>query len=330
MGFLPDWKVTPESFDYLNPVALSRYSVAGHPGWTQVVSVIVNTVFSQLSFSDISESGTDDYDFSLNVVVANLENDVIDNDAVAIARVVLAALDEKYPGRISEIEEKPFLENQSKPPRIDPENREPDRTPSEPETPTELDGVPILPRPSRLPVDRLSEVPAAPPTPISDSPETPKIPAKPSGDGIQVPVKNRPNRDRLEDLKNEDESNETSSERDSENTDRPVDEDVPEEAEGKNEDEPAKQVPSIIDYTLLENAIFNALSRSFELTLSNPPIIRTRPADLEELTDSDIKGEMKSQMQNIIDVVDDFRFGDSQSVVKSPSIISTPFESEES
>ncbi len=326
MGYIDTFPLRPEDFDFLNPIALSEFPVSGYPGWRQAANSIVNTVFSQLSFADIREEAYTEYETALQAIRTGLEEDTIENDAVDFAKAIFAYLNLKYPGRISDTQgETPLEGGERRPEPIIGE--EPIETTPSPLTPsTAPERLPELPSPVREP----SPAPVEPVEPVGRTPSpAPTEPRQPQDSGGNGGARN-------EGIEFNSGSSETLTEPlpgEEQGGDSGLDdtegngEDGEDTGEGGDNEEPKESDGKIsIDYTALENAIFNALYRWSNILASNPPTILTKPADTATITDEDIREEMKAQVENLRSLASDMNEQASETITSKPFSISVPSE----
>lgn len=278
----------PQRFQYLNPMVFGEYNAAGDIGWNSAIAQILSYYQGQEPFQDAL---LDFGELAGDIIEAwkeNLVQELVQNDAIELAELVLQTLILVTGEQVEGVE--PIVPPEEPEPLPEPEPEEP--TP-EPDTTREPFPPVVEPRAPQSPPDRGDQPEPSVPPEEPTEPDRPDRPAPPrrqpspsapvtplfSAPVLPVPRQPAPQEPRP--------AVPESGEEPEEPTPR-----EPAEPESGESPAPGDQEPVPagieIDYGALENAIYNALRRWYDLVLSNPPTITVQtdtppdvnPADL--------------------------------------------------
>lgn len=286
----------PVRFQYLNPLVFGEYSTHNDTGWIPAISQILSYYQGQKPFQDalldFGELGND----ILEAWKENLVQELVDNDAVQLAELVLQTLILVTGEQVDGVEPLIPPENPQDLPEPEPEKPAPDSpedrepfppviSPRSPQPPGTRDTQPTVPEEPGQPQEPSRE-PQQPPTRRNppSSPGIPGIPTFPTPSLPRVPVPEVPREPVPEDTQEPEESPSR-------------DEPEPQNGDGTGDDtEEPVQGKIEIDYGALEQAIFNALKRWYDVILGNPPTITVQTETPPEVPVADLIPEIMKQV----------------------------------
>ena len=260
----------PARFGYLDPLVFGEYNAAGNIGWGTAINNILAYYQGQAPFQDaildFSELGQD----ILEAWKENLAQELADNSATELAELVLQTLilvtGEQVEGvepLIPPEEPEPLPDVEPEEPTPEPEpTREPFPpvvVPREPGTSPERRDQPEPPEPPEPPI--VPDRPARPSPPIRQPAPRVIVPPVPLPPVLPLPRQPVPQEPRPPVPESPEQPSPESPVRE------PLEEPVSVEGTGDPESPP---INVSIDYGALENAIYNALRRFYDLVLGNP------------------------------------------------------------
>lgn len=286
----------PQRFQYLNPLVFGEFNTAGDIGWNSAISQILSYYQGQNPFQDALLDFGELGDDILDAWKENLAQELVDNDAVQLAELVLQTLilvtGEQVEGvepLVPPEEPEPLPEPEPEKPAPDsPEDREPFPpvvSPRAPQPEGTRDSEPSVPEEPGQPQQPQRE--SSQPPQRRDSPSSPGIPGVPSFPTPSLPRVPEPEVPRP-----------TVPEDNQEPEEEPSREEPglqPGENTGNGDTEP---VPGKIeiDYGALEKAIFNALKRWYDLVLTNPATFTVQTETPPAVNPSEIIREVQEQV----------------------------------